>query len=88
MPIPGIVGSAAGVRADPLLFRRAISNLLSNALRYTADGGIIMMEVVRNADGSTTVAVKNPGPGIAAEHITRIFDRFYRVDPESSLCRF
>ena len=72
---------AAKVRADPLLFRRAVSNLLSNALRHTAGGGRIVMAAARNADGSVTVAVKNPGPGIAAEHTARIFDRFYRVDP-------
>ncbi len=72
---------AAGVNADPLLFRRAVSNLLSNALRYTAAGAQIVMKAMRNADGSATVSVSNPGAGIAAEHIERIFDRFYRVDP-------
>jgi two-component system heavy metal sensor histidine kinase CusS len=71
---------AAAVWADPLLFRRAISNLLSNALRYTADGGVILMEAAAGAGGAVTIAVKNPGAGIAAAHIPRIFDRFYRAD--------
>ena len=71
----------AKVWADPLLFRRAVSNLLSNALRYTANGELILMQAAANADGSTSVTVRNPGPGIAAEHIPQIFDRFYRADP-------
>lgn len=69
------------VYADPILFRRAISNLLSNALRYSAKGGEIVIEARSETDGSVTVAVKNPGPGISPEHLTRIFDRFYRIEP-------
>jgi two-component system heavy metal sensor histidine kinase CusS len=71
---------AATVWADPLLLRRAINNLLSNALRYTADGAVILLETAVNADGTVTIAVKNPGTGIAAAHRSRIFDRFYRAD--------
>jgi two-component system heavy metal sensor histidine kinase CusS len=68
------------VYADPILFRRAISNLLSNALRYSAKGGEISMEAKSEADGSVTIAVRNSGPGISPEHLTRIFDRFYRIE--------
>ena len=71
---------AAKVWADPLLFRRVISNLLSNALRFTADGQVILMETSERADGTVTVSVKNPGAGIPSAHLTRIFDRFYRAD--------
>lgn len=69
------------VYADPILFRRAVSNLLSNALRYAAKGGEIAMEAKGEADGSVTISVKNPGPGISPVHLTRIFDRFYRTEP-------
>jgi two-component system heavy metal sensor histidine kinase CusS len=69
------------VYADPILFRRAVSNLLSNALRYAAKGGEITMEAKGEADGSVTISVKNPGPGISPVHLARIFDRFYRTEP-------
>ena len=71
----------AQVFADPMLFRRAVSNLLSNALQHTAGGREIGMSVRNDADGSTTVVVGNPGAGIASQHIERVFDRFYRADP-------
>jgi two-component system heavy metal sensor histidine kinase CusS len=72
---------AATVHADALLFRRAVTNLLSNALRHTAGGGEIVMTARSEADGSVAIIVANPGPGIEAEHRGRIFDRFYRADP-------
>jgi two-component system heavy metal sensor histidine kinase CusS len=65
---------------DPLLFRRAIGNLLSNALRHTPRGGEIVLEVMRGPGGAMTATVSNPGPGIPAEHLGRIFDRLYRVE--------
>jgi two-component system heavy metal sensor histidine kinase CusS len=71
----------AAVYADSILYRRAISNLLSNALRHTARGGEIVLEVGTQADGWATTAVTNPGLGIPAEHRARIFDRLYRVEP-------
>ena len=67
------------VSGDRLMLRRAISNLLSNAVRHTPTGGRI---AVRVADTGTAVvlAVENTGETIAAEHLPRLFDRFYRVD--------
>lgn len=68
------------VRGDRLMLRRAISNLLSNAIRHTARGGAV--EVCVNNDGAddTALSVENPGPDIAPEHLPRLFDRFYQVD--------
>lgn len=71
------------VFADPLLFGRAVSNLVENALRFTSAGGEIRILVQRNATNSQ-VAVKDTGSGIPAEHLPRVFDRFYRVDPSRS----
>ncbi|WP_296945650.1 heavy metal sensor histidine kinase [uncultured Massilia sp.] len=69
--------------ADPLLVRRALSNLLSNALRYTPRGGTVRLLAERR-DGHVVVAVADDGAGIAAQHLPFLFDRFYRVDPARS----
>ncbi|CAE6747125.1 Adaptive-response sensory-kinase SasA [Paraburkholderia nemoris] len=77
------VTGAATLTADLELFRRAVSNLLANAIRYTPSGGEIGLEVRASAD-AVRVTVSNQGQPIAAEHLERIFDRFYRVDPSRS----
>ncbi|HET9701701.1 MAG TPA: heavy metal sensor histidine kinase [Burkholderiales bacterium] len=69
----------ARLRADATLFRRALSNLVSNALRHTPPGGQVTL-AARQDGGSTLVTVRDTGPGIAPEHLPRIFDRFYRPD--------
>ena len=71
------------VYADPVLFGRAISNLVDNAVRFTPDGGRITISLATNAEGAEIV-VTDTGCGIAAEHLPRVFDRFYRVDPSRS----
>jgi two-component system heavy metal sensor histidine kinase CusS len=70
--------------ADAALFRRAVGNLLSNALRHTEAGGEISMAVAVEADGSATIAVSNPGRALPGEHRARIFERFYRAEPSRS----
>ncbi len=71
------------VYADPLLFGRAVSNLVDNAVHYTPDGGRIAISIT-TSDDHAEIAVGDNGCGIAAEHLSRIFDRFYRVDPSRS----
>ncbi|WP_213663735.1 heavy metal sensor histidine kinase [Stutzerimonas stutzeri] len=68
------------VQGDLSMLRRALSNLLSNALRYTPDAGVIRVTIERSAD-CLVLEVSNPGTTIAPEHLERLFDRFYRVDP-------
>jgi len=68
------------VSADRILLQRAITNLLSNAVRYTQRGESIGLVIFREGDGRATIEVNNPGPPIPPEHLPRIFDRFYRVD--------
>lgn len=68
------------VFGDRLMLRRAISNLLSNALRYTPAGGTVNVRIETQADAEVQLTVENTGPCIAAEHLPRLFDRFYRTD--------
>jgi two-component system heavy metal sensor histidine kinase CusS len=63
------------------MIRRAISNLLSNAINHTERGGCVNVRIGHAESGGIRLAVENPGEGIAAEHLPRLFDRFYRVDP-------
>jgi two-component system heavy metal sensor histidine kinase CusS len=63
------------------MLRRALGNLIANALRHTPDAGLVTIEIDRAAEAAVRVAVENPAPPIPAEHLTRIFDRFFRVDP-------
>ena len=71
---------SAQVSGDRLMLRRAISNLLSNALRYTPPGGRIDVHVDNTGDLLVKLSVENTGTAIPAEHVPRLFDRFYRVD--------
>ncbi|WP_458737023.1 heavy metal sensor histidine kinase [Pseudomonas chlororaphis] len=73
------VSGRGSVRGDVLMLHRAISNLLSNALRYTPEGKCIRVDI-RQKGASISVVVENPGEPIAPEHLEKLFDRFYRVD--------
>jgi len=62
----------------------AVSNLVSNAVRYTPAGGSIHVSVDQGVEGNLLVAVRDTGAGIAAEHLPRLTERFYRVDRSRS----
>lgn len=68
------------MEGDRLMFRRATSNLLSNALRHTPEAGTITVKIAATAD-STVVSVENTGSEIEPKMLPRLFDRFYRGDP-------
>ena len=62
----------------------AFSNLVSNAIRYTPDSGVIDVSWSVNSEGQGEFSVKDTGPGIASEHLSRLTERFYRVDRSRS----
>lgn len=71
---------AANVIGDRLLIQRAITNLLSNALRHADAASEVSIEIEHQSPGAT-LTVSNRGAGIPGAQLERIFDRFYRMDP-------
>ena len=65
--------------AEPDLFERAVGNLLDNALRFTPENGSIQI-ALRQQESDFNVAISDNGCGIAAQHLPRVFDRFYRAE--------
>jgi two-component system, OmpR family, phosphate regulon sensor histidine kinase PhoR len=70
------------VYADPTALRQILCNLVENAVRYTTAGAVTVS--AENGRGGTWIHVRDTGVGIPAEHLSRIFERFYRVDPSRS----
>jgi two-component system heavy metal sensor histidine kinase CusS len=70
----------ARVEGDRSMLRRALSNLLDNAMRFTPTKGEVRVRIVDQPKG-LKLTVENSGAGISAELLPRLFDRFYRADP-------
>jgi signal transduction histidine kinase len=69
--------------ADPECVHQIASNLLTNALRHSPDGGEVVVRA-RGASGNVVIEVLDQGPGIPAAEATRVFERFYRSDAARS----
>lgn len=67
------------VDGDPDRLKQLLLNLMDNAVRYTPAGGTVCLGLVQR-NGWAVITVRDTGVGIAAEHVPRIFDRFYRVE--------
>jgi two-component system heavy metal sensor histidine kinase CusS len=74
-----VIEAVAPVRADPMMFRRALSNLVSNALEHASASSTVSLRAYA-CGKDIVVAVTNSGPTIPPEHIGKIFDRFYRIN--------
>ncbi|WP_431053020.1 heavy metal sensor histidine kinase [Roseateles sp. L2-2] len=83
-------GLSVEVRGDAIaavdagLMRRAVSNLLGNATRYARPGSAVLVRIEPAGDGRIALEVQNEGAPVPAEHLPRLFDRFYRADPARS----
>lgn len=75
------LAGAGRLQGDRLMLRRALSNLLSNALRHTPRDGAITVSISHAGAGEVRIAVENTGRTIPPEHLPRLFERFYQVDP-------
>jgi signal transduction histidine kinase len=74
---------AQRVWADAEALHQVFINLFDNAIRHTPAGGRITVAALKDG-GATSIEVSDTGSGIPAEHLPRIFERFYRVDPARS----
>lgn len=79
----GITGDAAG-EFDVQLLKRALSNLLGNAITHATPDTTILISIFRVGDQQVSIAVSNQGPGIPQDKLGRVFERFFRVDSARS----
>ena len=73
-------GDELNFYCDKLHFRQLLSNLLSNAIRYTAKGLSIVVNTQKTDSGQVCISICNPGDKIHSDHLPYLFDRFYRPD--------
>jgi len=75
-----VAAGAESVRADPAKLHDALRNLVANAISYSPERSTIRIETAPAADGRVEIVVADEGPGIPEEDLSRVFERFYRVD--------
>lgn len=73
------VPAGLGLFGNAALLERALANLVSNAVKYASEGTTVRIRAERLGD-ATVMSVEDEGPGIPAEHLERLFERFYRID--------
>ena len=82
--LASIVPDDVFVQADRQRLRQALANLVDNALKYTGPGGTVTLGAERTDAGEVAITVTDTGIGIAAEDLSRIWDRLYRADANRS----
>ena len=83
-PHAGQLARCGALAGNPEELHSALSNLISNAVRYTPPGGSITVDWQPQPDGGARFVVRDSGPGIAPEHLPRLTERFYRIDRSRS----
>ncbi len=71
---------SATIYGDRVFLRQAVVNMIHNAVKFSPIGGVISVRVQADPDNQVRIEITDNGPGIAANHVDHIFDRFYRVD--------
>jgi two-component system sensor histidine kinase GlrK len=79
-------GTLSPVRIDPERILQVLRNLLGNAVKFTPNGGLVRV-AARPGDGKLTISVKDSGPGITAESLTSIFEKFNQGSRQSPYTR-
>jgi len=79
-----VQGTAASILGDRALLEEMVTNLMENGVKYNHPGGRVTARVGTAKDGGVQIAVSDTGVGVAPEHQSRIFERFYRVDKSRS----
>ncbi|MEM6298592.1 MAG: ATP-binding protein [Bacteroidota bacterium] len=72
------------VHADPQRIAQVLNNLLINAIKYGKEEGNVWVKMRTSEEGKIEIMVEDDGPGIPEEHLSRIFERFYRVEKSRS----
>jgi len=78
-----VAGDAMRVQADPAKLHDVLRNLVENAVNYSPDAATIELAAIRD-NGAVRISVSDSGPGIPPEDLSRVFERFYRVDKSRS----